>query len=214
MTKKPASPKGNVEATVLRELMQKLRINEMRYLEQASAGGLPKRRDVIEASIASLMEIRRAFAKLGGFQYGNLPVHLKILFDELGTVHNGTPSRLFATTERRTRSNQVSPRTRFVRAHSAVLVDLLMDKTHGPGWPRRTACCKVAEALKRAGFGTLSGETIRDWRKEASSESSHPTFQMEYEISKAILMKQVRDGKSPHDLLDELPVHIRAHIFE
>lgn len=87
MTKKPASPRGNVEATVLQDLMQKLRINEMRYLEQASAGGLPKRRDVIEASIVSLMEIRRAFAKLGGFQYGNLPVHLKILFDELGTVH-------------------------------------------------------------------------------------------------------------------------------
>jgi hypothetical protein len=213
MSKKRPPSRGDAEAKAIRELMQKLRTNEKRYLEQAKPGGLPTRRDVIEANIQSLIEMRRAFAKLGGFQYANLPVHQKILLDELGTVLDGSSSRLFSTKRTSSTSNQVTSRTRYIRAHSAIVVDLLMDKKLGPGWLLEASCQKVAKALEGAGFGPLSWQTIRDWRKEARSPSSQPTFQIEYDVSKPLLTQQVRDGQRPEKLLEELPTHIRTHLY-
>ena len=215
MTKKTPPGITDADAAIaIRELMKKLRRNEIKYLAQAGPGRLPRRKHVIEATMASLMVLRRSFAKLGGFEFANLPVHLKILFDELATVNDGTPSRLFSPFKSSRPSHQVTHRTRLVRAQAVAVVDLLMEPKLGVGCRREDACRRVATALNQAGYGPFSWLTILDWRKEAHSPSSQPTFQEDYDITKRELYELVRNGKSPAKLLEELPVHLRALLFE
>ena len=209
----PALPDA-VTAAVIRELMEKLRRNEIRYLEQAKPGHLPTRKHVIEATIASLQAMRSSFAKLGGFQFANLPVHLKILFDEIATLTEGTPSRLFSTSQTSRPSNQVTHRNRLVRAQAVAIVDLLMDKRIGPAYRRDDACSQVAKALNKAGFRAVSWATVLDWRKEAHSPSSQATFQRDYDITKREFYELARNGTSPIKLLEGFPGHLRAHLFE
>jgi hypothetical protein len=198
---------------IAEELISTLRRHEKKYLGQAKPNDVPTRLDVLDASIVSLMEIRKSFEKLGGFKSGNLPAHLRILFNELGAVRSGTSSRLFSARVESEPSNQVTPHNNMVRAFSVVLVDLLMDKDAGPGLKRQDACSKVAQALEGAGFASLRASTIQDWRKRAKSNQFETAFQSEYEIAKTELPKNAT-GKTPIQLLEEFPEHLRVRLFK
>jgi len=198
-------------ADAMRNLMAILRTNEANYLQHRAPGkDLPDRKHVIEASMASLMSMRKIFGSVGRFEFATLPVHLDILFGELATVRSGVSSSLFQTGQRK-KGGKITYRILRARAYSVVLVDLLMEKH---ALDRKPACEHVATALREAGFADLSWETILDWRKRAHARRPGTKFQVIYDLARKILPGQIKPEETLVALMASYSRWLRAHLYQ